>query len=218
MQLQEFSHGLFREARWEGGVALRSQHSMLWADVLATPALPWVWVAALSPFPPPMLFPNPCNAFPYSKTSTCAPPHLTPLTSTTFCLGTSSQPSSKAHVLTRQWRRQSVGSVVPISFTSDMTRRVSVLSPATSFDLILQGFMSLRTLLSLPGVGEVTWWTRELMGAEGWETSLREDGRSSPEESYRFCSPGWKPCQCFRQCLQALLVKQNHAITTGIHI
>lgn len=57
-------------------------------------------------------------------------------------------------------------------------RGVSVLSPATGFHLILQGFVSLRPLLSLPVVGEVTPRTPELLGEEGHETSMRQDGTS----------------------------------------
>lgn len=163
---------------------------------LAEPGLLWVWVAPLSPFPPPMLFPNPCNAFisPTPVPPHMPPPCLTPLTGTTSCLGTSPWPSSKTHVLAGHRRRQSAGSAGPISFTRDTTEGLSVLSPSASFHILLQGFVSLRP--SLPG--EVTPGTQELL--EGIKTPPMRLDLLRRAEGY--VSPSGN---CARVCRQAPL-------------
>lgn len=104
LQLQEFTHAWFRQGRGEDGVDLRSQHTTLWADVLAKPGLPGTWVAPLSPFP------HSYNAliFP-SLTPLHVLPAYIPYTSTAFCLGASPQPSFETRTLARQGGRQSTG-------------------------------------------------------------------------------------------------------------
>jgi len=64
-------------------------------------------------------------------------------------------------MLARHHRRQNVGPVVLISPMKDTT--LGVLSLSANFHVILQGFVSLRPLPSLPGVGEVTPQTQELL-------------------------------------------------------
>lgn len=154
LQLQKFSHALFRQARGEDGVGLRSQHATQW-DMLAKPGLPGAWAAPLLPFLHSfaLIFPIP------------TPPHMLPAyipyTSTTFCLGTSPQPSLETHTLARIPGRQS-----SVNFPYQRHNLgISILSPDASFHLILQDFVSVRPLLSLPGVGDFT--SQALLGEEG---------------------------------------------------